>query len=1097
MARIKFLQDDFSGYQPYEYKRTTTEEQRIAQSSPLPVIQALRGGVELAQETATAGVNLADFLAKSGAFTKSKEQLVEEAAKKRAGEVKDAMGEQRKAYEAALQNRQEQVQYLQEQQPASAPQQLVKNERQRAIDFATNLQQKYENLVGLTPSAPKEPEGLWSKAKSFFGVKEEPKPETFDYETFTKNFNELNAAIEEGKKTGLISPQDAAKLDALVSPAVKKAEAARNALEKQQLEAAQAEGKVAPPAGAETERAKLYSQTLMGELRNAGLSAPVKVQAVEPKVEQIVNRLDETKAGNIYAELQNKDPTELTTTQVQLMDAIGKKFPQFLQPAGATQVPGPAEQKAPQPDQTTVEVQRPGQVAAPVAAAPAKTKEQIEAEAKAAMPAYALPSAAKPPAQVATVPQFKAVEDKFHKDFLAGIDQRKADLAADITKTKTEKEEELKNLDKTIADYDKLVAEEKKGGTVASKAWANVLTSLNHLFPQTDKLSRDDLIAKQANLTQMITYLGDQKTLEEFSKREDVRADTIKNGLARILDATAELQKLNEVKENTGKLTADQAARYVQLQDFINVNKQDIQQFEKIKNLATADKEELKSFMDVAKRLQARNPDDMRGVQLDNAETYQQRFSKSLDIFDAQTKALIEAEVEKTKAAENQRLFDANTIKLMAAQAALYDDKDLGKEVLALLKNGQVVGIPASNITDVFNGNHKQRFYDEIVQTLFTRAKGKSEDELRLMLMRELNNKDRQINQGEKDRLAMMERMERLEFNIARRPNQLKKLAGEAAVAAEKGSPEMLQALRDEALGRAQDMAAKGAIAAEYYPARLKLTEAQTSYYANKNATEIEKARLGQLAAAAQAMTANGTSEVAADNNQVAADRRARASQGGNLYEKYFNPDGSKKMAKVGDPDPITGQPLKIAIPLLEVDYPSKIGSKDWVARSAASEDAGSEAWKAYVKGQGAGNRDLGQRNIVENRQKLQQFADSVAANKQDSNTKFDWKSNLFTAFAADKGLFNSKVALARSLPTESGHLWMEAIDEANGKLREFKAELQGKFGGNVDKAYADDIKKKREQLRIDLNKRWKELAGKKAKNLFPETAPQQELPAE
>ena len=52
-------------------------------------------------------------------------------------------------------------------------------------------------------------------------------------------------------------------------------------------------------------------------------------------------------------------------------------------------------------------------------------------------------------------------------------------------------------------------------------------------------------------------------------------------------------------------------------------------------------------------------------------------------------------------------------------------------------------------------------------------------------------------------------------------------------------------------------------------------------------------------------------------------------------------------------------------------------------------------------------------------------------------------------------------------------------------------------FRSNVDKAYADDIKKKREQLRIDLNKRWKELAGKKAKNLFPETAPQQDLPAE
>lgn len=1044
MARIKFLQEDFAGFRPDISVKSTGLPRDVGGLSATEAVQALRGTVALAQETVGAGLNVADYLTKAGVIgaPKSKEELMEEAAKKKAEEVSKQRELEKQKLEQGQQTIQQREQMLMtapkagERQPFGS-QVEIGTRQSDAINTITSLQDSYSKLL-------------------------DPK---IDPATFAQNFDAFNANVDKARREGYASPEQLAQMDAIVSKAQAEAVKVKQA-EKEKINAERTSRGLPPIvdekgwSAEEIQRFTIpYNKALATGL-SGGQEQVAKVK-ITPQIQAIANRLTPDRASTIFAELNTKDPTEITTEQKQLLEALKTKYPQFLKPAGQTtvQVPAPAEPSPPQPTaQPTAQPQPP--------AVPAET-----------------------------APTRRQAFDKSTQDFIAGVGARKQAIEADTNLTREELQKEKFLVDDALTAIQKYEADSQANeNSPSARAFYSAMEGLKKYFPDKGGFSKEALQKRQTELAGLIGFVADPETLNQMYQQEDVRVELVKNSIGRLLDATTELQALNSLRASKGTLTADEARRYVQLQDYVNKTKADLQTFENITQSVKGDPQAFDQFRQLAQQLQGEGGAKNLPPP-ETAEQKEQRFQNALKMFDADTAKAIDMASKQASKETEDKLYDANQVLFMAAQSALRDDRELGEKVLSILKSGNVVGIPPQQLSDIGSGAHKSRFYDQVMQTLFTRAKGKSEDELRMMLMKTLNDREKTAGAQEERLQRMLDRAERMTQRRELHPSKLSQSQSRATILADEASPEMLQAKREQMLSKAIDLQEKASVASEYYPLRLELMEAQKSYYANRNATEIAKARYGAIADAVRGTQGSFNSQSSAERNEATNADKARVSQGLDKFSQFFKTDGKDQMVQPGDNviDPLTGQKYAGTIPItrMELEIPTKARTYDPKKQADQAKNAGDE-FNAYVKSQGSGNKDAGRALLNDRRKKALEFKDAVGANRQDTNEQFTWKQDTLRQLTGDISIFGSKVPLARSMKGDNGIEWMDTVEKARQEISQLRANLMGTYGQKLTKQVADDLKKERERIRKELNDKAKQLGLKKGAGI-PASATQRD----
>lgn len=1084
MARIKFLQEDFAGFRPDISVKSTGLPRDVGGLSATEAVQALRGTVALAQETVGAGLGVADYLTKAGVIgaPKSKEALMEEAAKKKAEEVSKQRELEKQKLEQGQQTIQQREQMLMtapkagERQPFGS-QVEIGTRQSDAINTITSLQDSYSKL--LDPN--------------------------IDPATFAQNFDAFNANVDKARKEGYASPEQLAQMDAIVSKAQAEALKVKQA-EKEKINAERANRGVPPVVddrGWSAEEIKRftipYNKALATGL-SGGQEQVAKVK-ITPQIQAIADRLTPDRASTIFAELNTKDPTEITTEQRQLLEALKTKYPQFLQPAGRTtvQVPGPAEPSAPQP---TAEPPRTpyDEAIKDKDTSPADKQRLLELRDAwwAKNTSYVPPTTAKPqpPAVPAeTAPTQRQAFDKSTQDFIAGVGARKQAIEKDTNLTREELQREKFLVDDALTAIQKYEADSQANeNSPSARAFYSAMEGLKKYFPDKGGFSKEALQKRQTELAGLIGFLADPETLNQMYQQEDVRVELVKNSIGRLLDATTELQALNSLRASKGTLTADEARRYVQLQDYVNKTKADLQTFENITQSVKGDPQAFDQFRQLAQQLQGEGGAKNLPPP-ETAEQKEQRFQNALKMFDADTAKAIDVASKQASKETGDKLYDANQVLFMAAQSALRDDRELGEKVLSILKSGNVVGIPPQQLSDIGSGAHKSRFYDQVMQTLFTRVKGKSEDELRMLLMKTLNDREEKAGKQEERLQRMLDRAERMTQRRELHPSKLSQSQSRATILADEASPEMLQAKRDQMLAKATDLAEKANTASEYYPLRLELMEAQKSYYANRNATEIAKARYGAIQDAVRGTQGSFNSQSSAERNEATNADKARVSQGLDKFSQFFKTDGKDQMVNPGDNviDPLTGQKYAGTVPItrMELEIPTKARTYDPKTQAEQAKNAGDE-FNAYVKSQGSGNKDAGRALLNDRRKKALEFKDAVGANRQDTNDQFSWKQDTLRQLTSDVSIFGSKIPLARSMKGDNGIEWMDAVEKARQEISQLRANLMGTYGQKLTKELADELKKERERIRKELNDKAKALGIKKGAGI-PATATQRE----
>ena len=867
MARIKFTQEDLSGFgarQQY-YKPILIQE-----SNPAAAINTIRAGVEGAVEVAGAAKDFADFLTKTGAIgkEKTKEQLLEEAAKKRSEEVMKARGAER---EKLLQQQQAEIAATESlgKGPSVAPELAgVRPETEIA-----NKRKEVANVISQFQSGQLDPDAFATQIDSAANagvITQEEKNKYIDVATKMKvhlegRAKELSYRPSADIKQGLssiyanvqqdidLSKQTIAELKSQLS---KSTDPQQNVALQQKIDQEQFEldNKISDQnklkeqienksvleniAGTRPLAEQLKLEQRYGLMSQEGPNKPILREPPalgEIDKEKAFAAIPEAKVRDIANLILGKPELERTEQEVQFLKNASTKYPDIVSNIG-------------------------GVGAAMRGGRTAGTALQIT----------------------------KGVIQPIN-DFVAGIEKRKAEIAQDVTKTREEKQKEFDKL----TDALKVVTSEPPAGSDLNAQQRVVMNAINGIKDLWGKgkgpTSEADIRNKQMETAEFLAKISDPKTVQDLVTQEESRTDGLKLAAAGILDATAAIQGLNNKRATSG-LTPDEATQLINLTKYLSDNMKLVNE---VKNLKVEDPQ----FTDMVIKLHSA-VNEGKAPEPETAQQRDARFANTLKMFDAATAAEIEKATNEAKKTASADIIDADQLRLLAAQAAINSDEKLAAQILEKMKSGKIVGIPPRQFTDIFTGDHKDAFQKEIIGMLFTRAKGKSDEELALMqrnlLLKAAANEARMEEQAKRTE-KLTEEVDFLkgtkEDRTATEAAERRVKEADASKKEWENSAQVRQAELDRLMGAGKKAVIEGDMWEKVLTSKVRQANAMAGYFGNRLSVEIRK------------MDEQGNEKAKADILDVsdkfgtqignALENEKKEAQALGFYKKYVDDNGS------------------------------------------------------------------------------------------------------------------------------------------------------------------------------------------------------------
>ena len=914
MARIKFLQEDFSAFRP---DPTTPYKLRPDQiTTPAEAIQTIRQGVALGGEVASAGVGIADFLTKAGVIGKqpTKEDLMEEAAKKKAEEARKIVEADRAKLvgeQEAL--RKEQAKY---EAPVAGPIQAGTPDYSRGAYYDKQAREGNRRRW-IETNIPAFQQGKLDQNTFFAKILEAEMGQLLSKEEAQALRDQVKArmgAVQEAKAKVGEATQAEAMATQRATEAGTAVSARQKALAEQQAgrQAFATAPKPSEVADLEEQQLQLDKQDYAQRLAEAGTSFSARNT---PEMMELQNAIKNREEFIAEMRKPNPDPAKLAELdkQVKVADDVlaeTKKKEEEAKAGVATaaQQRAEAQRLAGQREAeartitaptTALDVDRyvallPKDKAKQfyIEAASIETRDRTATESsiiqalekqypefKAEMKA---PAGGKREGKVLEI----ADVNKQVADFKAGMDRRKADIAATLAGRDEEIRKYQENIDKALAAYEAKPQE-------ATGAFKDAVDAINGIRGRRGKQALQNIEELKREKEAVEQYFGGavQRKLE-LDQSEEARTKALEQGAASFLAAAAELQGLNDKRLKQGKLDPNDASRVVQLRDYLNDNRA-LQ--EKLMSIDVANNPKIKELVVGLQKgfYEGKTPAP------ETKEEREARFADELKVFDTQTQDLIRKATDEAKKEIKDTYYDADQLRVAAVKAALSGNKEDAAKVLAIMEEGKVVGVQPASFTDWLSGDYKKRFNTEIFQTLFTRVKGKSDEEMAIALQNlELKNINtiRQVSEtlanlkakaqelgekqkGEEDRLAKLD--------AERRAKE-----AEAKEKEFKTQDEYLQTEFDKLKAQKGKAESDAKFADRLNAGRVNLSRAMAKYYDGRNNAIIIQARAGEAAAALNASGRNldRNADDVGKLRASAEDQYNKFSQ----YEQFVNPDGTQ-----------------------------------------------------------------------------------------------------------------------------------------------------------------------------------------------------------
>ena len=852
MARIKFLQEDFAGFRPD--RQVATPVRRPDQIlTPLQAIQTVRAGVELGREVAGTAVDAADYLTKAGIIGRqpTKEELMEEAAKKKAGEVAKQREQQLQQLKQQEEERAKAAEGLQTVSPEET------KARQSALGMLKEKRQVFENEVARFVSGEQRPE-------YFLNTLERANNEGLISE---KEYNQLKDKAY--KARGLLQQRTKELVAPLEEQVGLSEEQQLLQLDKQEADLFRQEGREIP-------------QDLQDRIAIREKTIERMVSAPRTQLE----RMGRTRTLEDQLKLEQQFGIEQEIGKPQLERNFEEQRQTVLQDKKLTA--DEAKKKLSSIDQaeanailSTLSDDQKLEIYSKLIVVPSMERTKEESIILNELRALGF----KEPVTAGPQMLFKEQREETQQ-FLANAEKRKEEIRKNVELTAAEKREQIAAIDERIA-----AAEQKEttGVDRTGMKFERALTAIDELNAQTGKPKTSDELKKdKARLEQALA--GSQKELQLLEAQEGARTDAIKRAGLSYLEAAAELQSLNQTRLQKGGSTPDEARRIVQLKEFLTQNA------ELQKKLMGADVSTDKNISEMVIQLDRMVKEGKAPL----PETQQQRdarFNEQLKMFDKETADNIKAATEAAKAEVANTVIDADQLKMLAVMSALNDDEKLAEKVLAMMSTGKVVGMQPQSFSDFMSGDYKKRYNNEIFNILFQRTKGKSDKELAL-LQQNLGLKQYEKLAQIESRLAGVEKTsQQVREATAKEEAKVATAKSEAQIKEAKATREKFKAGEEylnKEMEKLQAQATKLAIEAgvwgKYYDSKIKLNNAQAGFAAGRNSTAIKIAGMGSVKDGVKEMGDNLDGQARASDAADKMDREEVSKYSG--YSAYFGSDG-------------------------------------------------------------------------------------------------------------------------------------------------------------------------------------------------------------
>ena len=824
MARIKFLQEDFAGFRPDREVKRITDPNKM---NPLETIQAIRSGVQATKEIVGAGMDVADFLTKTGVIgPKSKEQLVEEAAKKRAAEAEKARATQREGLVAGQEKTKAEAEALMKT-PAPTEQiapalQLREGKRNAFIENVNRFksgENRPEYFIRQVDSAekegtltPEEAQGLRQVANQQLTQIQAREKELLtrlgeapsqDYLTQVENERELLKKDEEllalAKKEGREIPQDQllamqtrkemideADKQLALSRTTKLQEIAGTRPLEEQLKLEQRYNLLRQGEEGETEE----------QARGKGVVSRVPELIQKEPTGTAIDRLPTDQAKQVFESIDKIPPNERNDYQQFVFNRIATKYKDqaFVKDkmgdefsniqAAYDDYVAKADQRKQAIQQSQALSIKEKQDAIAEIDRKLGLAEQQKADAQAAAQAAAGAAGALQTKQKELGDlDLKERDARFQLDKLNADPTAKPDVKA-LAQQNYDTAKKLKEDKQAEVDALKTKAPAPTQAPAPTSTQPNLdraVAVVNALKGVKDAQGKELPLEDQKKaLQQELSKVQDR--VKELETDEDSKNKAIREAGAGLIAASGELAQLNRAKAE-GKLTPDQATRMVQLRNYIAQN-QDI--VAKLQQAGVEDPATKEMVVGLSKMVAGGKAPPMETQAERDA-----RFANELKQFDTETAAEIKKAADQGAAEIKGKYFDADQLKLMAVGAVLTNDRKTAQLILGALAGGNVVGMKPQTLTDYLSGDYKGRYNKEVMDILFHLQKGKSPEELAI-LQQNLNLKTFGMLGALEERFSRME--EREQKGEIRQEQRAAKLT-EAEAKAEKAQADAKKAV--------------------------------------------------------------------------------------------------------------------------------------------------------------------------------------------------------------------------------------------------------------------------------------------------------------
>jgi len=792
MARIKFLQEDFAGFRPDRAVKPVETQNR---NSTLEVLSAIRQGVQATKEVVGAGIATADFLTQAGVLgPKTREQLVEEAAKKRAQEVSKQREAERTGMVSAAQTQAEQ--------------------RAKAVEAEMGAG------VGTTKLDP-----MLERRKG----REQITASVEKFKSGEMNPAELAGELDQALKSGFITPDEAKQLgDVVAGQAERRAEREKTLLTRPELPKEQigVRETLAQSDKAQIEQDKQTIASLEEALKSGQLDTQqavafrLKLDQTKADLAERQKALAEYEAGT--AQLQKQPPTELERiAPSRLLEEQLKTEQKYdLMTQGkegqteAERAKEPVESIVPQivKEKIADEAQK---LTDEQAKAAFQALDKIAATERTGYQQFLHQTlgerlnllATGQEDELANIKQKYAeytalgedrkkairesadLTDKQKRDAIADIDKKLADAAAKVkaeedakvaagTATEALKQAQAKlqlaKEAKDEADFQaEKAAKDPTGNSAVRAATANTAIAATQKVADAQK-EVDAEMAKLKGATAVLTAAEAERqakeekaqagqplnravdALDSLRPKKRVAGEPSLEEKKKVLEAelakSAGLVKQLEENEDSRNKAINEAGAglLVAAAELQNLNLAKERAGGKITQEQAERMVQLKQYLtqnqDLVNKLKTLKTDDpamkemivelnkiVQGGKGPPPETQEQakvRFDNTLKMFDAETAQAIKKATEEAKAEAKLTIVDADQLKMLAVDAVVRGDRNQAALVLATMMDGKVVGMKPQSLTDWLSGNYKQRYNNEMFDILFHLTKGKSPEEL-------------------------------------------------------------------------------------------------------------------------------------------------------------------------------------------------------------------------------------------------------------------------------------------------------------------------------------------------------------------------------